>query len=369
MAAAFRTSDPSLERQTIMFNGSDGDLNGYGAYVNDEQADETFPSDGSVHGLYGGVNWWRSNTAVGADNFHVVTWTIPEDNPSEPVLRLDGQEISTTSQFGDPSGPETPTTQFGIGYDDGAIDERPPYFAGDIGEVRVYNRELADHELEQLESDLGEKWGASVPEPDLPDGMAIVPQTGGGTASEPAFSLAPEGDTFNDLSGGGTTSGADDLSADVYLGYDADNLYLTVEVTDDTHTAMSGADMWQADSLQWAVASDGTYGPEYGLSRVDGGTSKHKWISANEGAGTDAVDATTSRDGTTTTYEATIPWNANFAESKGPGDSFPFSVLINESDGDGRAAVLGWTLPGISDDKSPGGLGTLVLGESDGTSQ
>jgi glucose/arabinose dehydrogenase len=194
----------------------------------------------------------------------------------------------------------------------------------------------------------------------------IVPKTDGGTANEPAFTLAPEGDTYMDLDGDADTSGPDDLSADVYLGYDADNLYLWVEVTDDVHAAMSGANMWQADSIQWAVASDGTYGPEYGLSHVDGNTSIHRWIAGNATADTSAIDASTSRNGTTT-YKASIPWNALFAESKGPSDSFPFSVLVNEQDkGSSRDAVLGWTLPGISDQKTPEALGTLVLGSDDG---
>ncbi|WP_225335347.1 family 16 glycoside hydrolase [Halomicrobium urmianum] len=170
MAAAFRTSDPTVPRQTIMYNGSDGELNGYGAYVNNE-AGSGPASEGYVNGLYGGVNWWWSDTTVGADNFHVVTWTVPEDEPDHPVLRLDGQELDTELQI-DPAEPETPTTQFGIGYDDGAVDERPPFFAGDIGEVRVYNRELSGAELSQLESDLGEKWGADVQAPDLSAGLA-----------------------------------------------------------------------------------------------------------------------------------------------------------------------------------------------------
>ena len=193
-----------------------------------------------------------------------------------------------------------------------------------------------------------------------------VQQTGGGTAEEPAFTLEPEGDVFDDVDGDGDPSGPDDLSADVYLGYDADALYLTVEVTDDTHTAISGVDMWQADSVQWAVGSGDTYGPEYGLSLADGSTSLHRWIDGNAQAGTDAVDATTSRSGSTTTYDATVPWEALFAESKAPGDSFPFSVLVNESDDDSRDGVLEWALPAISNDKSVSSLGTLTLAEGSG---
>ncbi|WP_231188422.1 sugar-binding protein [Haladaptatus sp. DYF46] len=227
--------------------------------------------------------------------------------------------------------------------------------AGSVGSVGAQQNDVVD---------TGADTGASLVAQD--NGEYVVPNTGGGTDDEPAFTLLPEGDTFNDIDGDGETSGPEDLSADVFLGYDTNNLYLRVELTDDTHAGISGADMWQADCLQWAVASNDTYGPEYGLSHVDGDTSIHRWIQGNESAGTSAIAASTARSETTTTYEATIPWNAMFAQSKEPGDSFPFSVLINERDSDGsRDAVLGWTLPGISTDKSPAGLGMLVLGSND----
>jgi len=46
---------------------------------------------------------------------------------------------------------------------------------------------------------------------------------------------------------------------------------------------------------------------------------------------------------TITTDGADIPWSALFVGSKGPGDSFQFSVQVNEADseGGGREAVLG----------------------------
>jgi len=194
----------------------------------------------------------------------------------------------------------------------------------------------------------------------------FIPQTGGGVTDEPAFTLLPEGDDISDPT---TVDNADDLSADFYFGYDADNLYLKAEVTDDTHAAKSGTNMWQNDNVQYAAGIDGTYGPEDGFAHVDGSAATWRWYDGEASQGVDSVSATTSRDdgNSLTTYDVTIPWTALFAESKGAGDSFHFSVQVNEADseGDTRKAVLGWTLPGINVDKTYGALGVFHLEDPD----
>jgi hypothetical protein len=121
--------------------------------------------------------------------------------------------------------------------------------------------------------------------------------------------------------------------------------------------------MWQADSLQIAAGNGGEYGPEMGVARVDGGTDTHQWVEGG-GAGIDAIDASTGRDGTLTTYDLTIPWDAlyeNFTAEAGANAAF--GVLINEADADDgeRDAVLGWTLPGVNEEKSVDAIGTLLL--------
>jgi hypothetical protein len=201
------------------------------------------------------------------------------------------------------------------------------------------------------------------------DDEIFITQTGGGVPDEPTFTLLPEGDDISDNDNQNDADGPDDVSADFYFGYDADNLYLRAEITDDTHITRSGVDMWQKDNIQYAAGIDGTYGPEDGITHhEDGTTEMWRWIQGTENESEAAVDATTSRDDANnlTTYEATIPWEALFAESKGPGDSFRFSVQVNEADSEdgNRDVVLGWTLPGINDDKTYGALGVFHLEES-----
>jgi mannan endo-1,4-beta-mannosidase len=195
--------------------------------------------------------------------------------------------------------------------------------------------------------------------------LVVVDNTGGGTADEPAFSLSPEGDTYTDPDGSNSSVEPSNVSADFYLGYDADNLYVRAEVTDDTHEAKPGADMWQQDSIQIATgnADSAAYGPEYGISYTDQ-ANVHRWFDGDAAAGVGEVDATGSRDGTTTTYDVTMPWKTLFAETREPGESVPFSVLVNDNDsGDNsRDNVLGWTLPGVNGDKFVSALGTVVLG-------
>jgi len=192
--------------------------------------------------------------------------------------------------------------------------------------------------------------------------LLAVSQGDAAADGDPAFSLAPEGDTYTDPDGTDDSVDPSNVSAEFYLGYDADNLYVTAEVTDDTHEAQAGADMWQQDSVQVAVGQDGNYGPEYGISHT-GGANVHRWLDGAAAEPASNVEASTGRDGSTTTYELTFPWGTLFDEPAGASDSFPFSVLVNDNDegGDSRNNVLGWTLPGVNGSKRADALGVLVL--------
>jgi hypothetical protein len=200
------------------------------------------------------------------------------------------------------------------------------------------------------------------------DASSTYPQTPARTfLFAPEFNL-PHGATYEYIDESAVDTGAmpwdtnEDIRAELYFGYDDDNFYMRADVTDDTHVGVGGADMWQGDSLQIA-AGDDEYGPEYGVASVDGSTEVQEY-SGGAASGPDAMDVTVTRDGSLTSYEATIPWDALYEDfTVEAGANAPFGVLVNEADTDDgeRDAVLGWTLPGINDEKTVDALGTLLI--------
>jgi hypothetical protein len=157
MIVAFRIDDKEKLRQVIAFNGSDQGGNGYGLILNSE-ADGS-EVDASVDILYGGENWWYSDLTIEDDAIHVASLVIPSDSPENPRLFLDGEEPSFELQ-NSASPPGTPSSQYGIGQDEVAVDQ-PPFLDGDVGEQLIYERELSQSEREEIENYLVEKWVGS----------------------------------------------------------------------------------------------------------------------------------------------------------------------------------------------------------------
>ena len=157
MIVAFRIDDKEKLRQVIAFNGSDQGGNGYGLILNSEA--DSSEVDASVDILYGGVNWWYSDLTIEDDAIHVATLVIPSDSAENPRLFLDGEEPSFELQ-GSASPPGTPSSQYGIGQDEVAVDQ-PPFLDGDVGEQLIYERELSQSEREEIENYLIEKWVGS----------------------------------------------------------------------------------------------------------------------------------------------------------------------------------------------------------------
>lgn len=154
--------------------------------------------------------------------------------------------------------------------------------------------------------------------------------------------------------------GAADLSGDVAVTWDDDNLYLSARITDDNHTqeATQSGQIWSGDSIQFAV-SEGTPGEagswyEYGIALTQEGPVVHRWSApsgGNPGTVTGA-DVAITRDGTTTTYELALPWTSHLAPSE-PGDGLlSFSMLVNDNDGSGRKGWIEWG-SGIGSGKNP----------------
>lgn len=142
-----------------------------------------------------------------------------------------------------------------------------------------------------------------------------------------------------------------DLSTQVALAYDEKNFHMAVKNIDNVHNAFTGEDMWLGDSIQFAFAEDGRYGPEYGISVVDGKPSLWCWNEGDRVLKNDALTISMKKDGNKTNYEVSIPWKAIFATGK-PSEKFKFCLLANDNDGQGRKGWIEWT-SGIAKGKDP----------------
>ncbi|MGZ0147672.1 sugar-binding protein [Kribbella sp. WER1] len=157
-------------------------------------------------------------------------------------------------------------------------------------------------------------------------------------------------------------NGPQDLSFDFWVTYDADKLYLTVDVTDDVHHATAGGDqIWQNDSLQFAVSS-GTPGEaaswnEIGASLVGADIDTWRWSGPATGP-LPAGDAAIVRSGTTTTYTTGVSWTDLGIDPTG--NLVSVSLLVNDNDGQGRKGYIEWA-SGIGNGKDSALFKAFVL--------
>ncbi len=155
------------------------------------------------------------------------------------------------------------------------------------------------------------------------------------------------------LSPGYVWNGVNDLSAKTIISYDADNLYLYLDVTDDVHSANDkDSTIWKNDSVQFGITFairehdtfvGGTF-TDISFSDTPGGAIV--WRHTSEGnafpAGKiESADIAFRRDGTHSYYEVSVPWK-EITASDIDFDTLSkigFSMLINDNDGQGRK---GW---------------------------
>lgn len=166
--------------------------------------------------------------------------------------------------------------------------------------------------------------------------------------------------------------GPSDLSAEFRTKWDDDNLYLAIKVTDDVHhQPYTDGSTWQADGIQLAIDPGRIYGAgsrgynEIGFAlNNDGSVQKYRWIAVpGQFSGAfDGMKVAIKRDGTTTSYEAAIPWAEIMPEgmTAKAGADIGFSFLINDSDGQARRGWIQY-MGGIGGDKNPKYLADLAL--------
>ncbi|WP_201776369.1 glycoside hydrolase family 3 C-terminal domain-containing protein [Streptacidiphilus carbonis] len=184
----------------------------------------------------------------------------------------------------------------------------------------------------------------------------------------PAVDMATTADgTWGSLVGSLPYGGPSYLSGKMWFDWDADNLYITADMTEQSFSqSFTGADIWQGDSLQVAatpgvpgssaaVSSDSVDGHyEYGAALTPAGSQLYRWTSPSEGAGqvTDAtVHVTRDEAAHTTLYEVALPWSDLTSVPAVANSVFSLSTMFNNVDTGVRNGYLEWG-GGIGDNKN-----------------
>ena len=141
--------------------------------------------------------------------------------------------------------------------------------------------------------------------------------------------------------GGGTWSGPSDHSSAVAFAWDAENLYIGVVVTDDTH--QNGGSGWNGDSIQavFANAAQDTVTHLYNYGLSDGGDVV---IHNEKGPGGTELAVTRDEDTTTTLYEIKLPAASLGLDAYESGMSIGVGLCVNDGDTqDGQGGQKGWS--------------------------
>lgn len=166
--------------------------------------------------------------------------------------------------------------------------------------------------------------------------------------------------------------GPTDLSAEFRTKWDDQNLYLAIRVTDNVHNQpYTAGSTWQADGIQLAIDPGRVYGAgsrgynEIGFAlNNDGTVQKYRWISVPGKFSGDfeEMNVAIKRDGTTTSYEAAIPWSEIMPNgmTAAEGSDIGFSFLVNDSDGGARRGWIEY-MDGIGGAKTPDAFADLAL--------
>ncbi|MEK4237310.1 DNRLRE domain-containing protein [Paenibacillus sp. FSL H7-0714] len=152
--------------------------------------------------------------------------------------------------------------------------------------------------------------------------------------------------------------GAGDLSGNVWISYDTNQLYLSAKVKDNVHySSFLGADIWNNDSIQFAIANglpgEEPYWYEIGISQTPDGPQIYSWNAPPgviKGPITNGQLAITRDQEQNTIYELSLPWSEVAPIKPEKNGNISFSLLVNDNDGSGRKGFIEWG-GGIGDGK------------------
>jgi len=148
----------------------------------------------------------------------------------------------------------------------------------------------------------------------------------------------------------GSHNGPEDFSGTVWATYDNDYLYMTASVHDDVYSqTKQGSEIWQGDSIQFAVSAgmpgENLQWYEYGMALTSQGSELYRWM-APQGIETGSIvsqhlQITRDEAAKNTIYLLALPWSdlAPIVPSDG---ILSLSIVVNENDGNGRKGYVEW---------------------------
>lgn len=162
--------------------------------------------------------------------------------------------------------------------------------------------------------------------------------------------------------------GLEDLSATAYTKWDAEQLYLAVQVTDNTHINNNPpGDAWKGDSIQFAIdpgrpVEPGKLGWSENIVALNPETQAIMKRGGIGGNNLQNSSVAIHREGTQTVYELAVKWSDVLPAGMTPSaaNSIGFSLLVNDNDGTGRRGWMEY-MSGIGFSKNPNLFGDLIL--------
>ena len=252
---------------------------------------------------------------------------------------------------------------------------------GEVRDVRVAIASAAPQTLYRVRTSVADATGRRMTRERYAGGFATVvrasrPVAIDGVLDDPVWARAPAeridgAAAVYRFKPGTPWRGPDDLSATWRAVWDAEALYLAVEVADDVHRVQfADASIWNQDGLQLLFdparlhdEKSGKY--DYSLGAGTRGPQAWCHLSAQsgvaEGEAPDIRIAVADLPETTggKIYEIAIPWRHLAPFEPAPGANLGMNMILNEDDGNGRIGYSGWFSGAHSKDLDQ--VGDLVL--------
>ena len=245
----------------------------------------------------------------------------------------------------------------------GATEGKTTLYGGAMRETVIAIADAVDQTIYRVRINVTDELGRKVVRERLVGGFATASKANApvvidGEFKEAVWSKA-EAQKFNtagqvfSFGKESTWEGEADLSSVWRCAWDAENLYLAVDVMDDVHRVQfADSGIWNQDGLQFLfdpTRTETEKAGKYDYSLSAGTKGPQAWChlsahsSVNEGEAPFKV-ASTPLPGSAggKRYEVAIPWTCLAPFKPESGANLGMTMILNEDDGNGRIGFMGW---------------------------